>query len=303
MEIKRRDLLKIIVSTAIGLPFAELLSAQPDLKTNKILHVFYHHIGSFKGKYWRNVSDFENDIRLLRRSGFESISCSDYLLYRNGRKTIPRKSVIISFDDGYANVVDNGMPVLRKYGYKACFFIVAGWVSSSRKKGIVSWKDLNNILKEGHDIQCHTWSHPNLKTLADDQKKWDLEIGYSKEILERETGKAIRFFAYPYGSHNDFIIDKVEQYSFEAAFTTKPGLSYSDSSIYRLKRDQPGVKIEMDEILYKYQDQFGYRIKPKPRVVKEAEKPKKNKVINSKSRENDFSDRINMNDVLRQILK
>src|SRR5256712_1619834 len=68
---------------------------------------------------------FEAQLAFLRRRGYESISFADYLAYRHGAGRLPRRPVIVTFDDGYRSNRDVALPLLQQYGFRATIFLVA----------------------------------------------------------------------------------------------------------------------------------------------------------------------------------
>src|SRR5256712_4011746 len=68
---------------------------------------------------------FEAQLAFLRRRGYESISFADYLAYRHGAGRLPRRPVIVTFDDGYRSNRDVALPLLQQYGFRATIFLLA----------------------------------------------------------------------------------------------------------------------------------------------------------------------------------
>src|SRR2546426_4138670 len=69
---------------------------------------------------------FDAQLAFLRRRGYESVSFVDYLGYRRGAARLPRRPVIITFDDGYRSNRDVALPLLQQHGFRATIFLVAG---------------------------------------------------------------------------------------------------------------------------------------------------------------------------------
>ena len=70
------------------------------------------------------------------------------------------KFVIINFDDGYPNQYRYARPILDKYGFKATFFEVCGWIN------VNDWQNIYAIQKDGMDIQAHSMTHPDFNKLS-----------------------------------------------------------------------------------------------------------------------------------------
>jgi peptidoglycan/xylan/chitin deacetylase (PgdA/CDA1 family) len=120
--------------------------------------------------------------------------------------------VAITFDDGYADNYEYAFPVLARYNAPACFFLIAGLmeadpVALERQKILrfadegevqpMNWDDVQRMKIAGMSFGAHTYSHPNLVTLSNDEAFE--EISRSKEIIERRLGETIHSMAYPFG--------------------------------------------------------------------------------------------------------
>lgn len=109
---------------------------------------------------------------------------------------------------------------------------------------MLSTEQLDHLVRQGVEIGAHTHSHPILCSL--DREASRREIVQGKEILEQMTGKRIRYFAYPNGKpdldYNDSHVDLVREIGFEAAFSTRRGVSRRNSDPLQLPRFTPWDK-------------------------------------------------------------
>jgi peptidoglycan/xylan/chitin deacetylase (PgdA/CDA1 family) len=117
------------------------------------------------------------------------------------------KVVIINFDDSFKNQFLYAKPILDKYGFKATFFEVCGWIGKypiSKK----SWQDLATLRQDGMDIESHTMTHAHLNALSTAELNY--QIGQSKQCLLNH-GFDTPIFAYPYseGSNNITVVKVV----------------------------------------------------------------------------------------------
>jgi peptidoglycan/xylan/chitin deacetylase (PgdA/CDA1 family) len=117
--------------------------------------------------------------------------------------------VMLNFDDSHRSQIEYAMPVLDKYGFKATFFHVCGWIGND------DWQQIARLKQNGMDIQAHTINHPDLNTVSKEALK--AEVEGSKQCLLNH-GYNTTIFAYPFGvgSHNPTVIDMVAQ-NFELA--------------------------------------------------------------------------------------
>lgn len=116
----------------------------------------------------------------------------------NHVKVDSNRVMIINFDDSYKNQFTYAKPILDLYGFKATFFEVCDWINSDSEEDDekMTWKDIAELKKQGHDIEAHTMTHPHLDKLSTSELEY--EIGQSKQCL-LDHGINSTIFAYPYG--------------------------------------------------------------------------------------------------------
>ena len=139
-----------------------------------------------------------------------------------------KKQIIITFDDGYKDLILNSLPLLKKYNFKAICFVVSDLIGTTNKwdedLNKVTTKKLMNVseiklwIKNGMKIGSHSRNHRRLTLVDKDQMIQ--EIRYSKMDLERITESKIDAFCYPYGVYDENIVDEVKK-NYSYAFTTK----------------------------------------------------------------------------------
>jgi peptidoglycan/xylan/chitin deacetylase (PgdA/CDA1 family) len=175
-----------------------------------------------------SVQVFESQIKMLKEEGYTSIDTTDLYAFIQGKGGLPRKPIIITFDDGRIDSVRNGDPILRKYGFRAVLFVATG-KQNHRDKFFLSWDDLRNIRRSGRwDIQTHSGDHYHTVIPIDQSgrtgyfasnKKWlsgenrletDEEYGrrlsddakQGRSDLERHLpGIELVAFAFPFGDY------------------------------------------------------------------------------------------------------
>ncbi len=212
----------------------------------------YHNIedtGSMKA-LTITTTEFRKELQAIKDSGFTVIGMQDFLAWRRGEKDIPAKSCIISIDDGWVSGYTNAWPILKEFGYPFTLFVYVNYIGSGGKS--LSWDQLAEMRDAGVDIQCHTYSHSNLrapgvgvdKKTAESVKK-DLaalgqegwirkEIVESKKVIETQLGIKVNAFAYPFGIWTNKAREMVKEAGYEAAFTVYGQQLRHDSPPYDL---------------------------------------------------------------------
>ena len=198
---------------------------RPAIDTNaQVVVLCYHRLeGKAGGGLSIEPALFEKQMEAIKEAGLAVISMQDFLAWRRGEKNIPPKSVLITIDDGYVSGFDVGVPILKKYGFPATFFIYTNFVNSGGKT--MTWAQLKKLRDDGFEIGCHTVSHQDLrrkpsKWAGDYESYLKEELERSKKILEENLGIRCATIAYPFGLHNAAVHTAIEAAGYDAAFTT-----------------------------------------------------------------------------------
>ena len=143
--------------------------------------LLYHGVDSNgpKDKYTIDTEAFERQLRWLRDNGYSTILPRDI----KGRSwdENPKKTVMLTFDDGRADNFRIVMPLLQKYGFRGVFFIVTGALG---EKGIVTIQQVKDMSIKGMEIGSHTVTHPFLDTLDAEQITYQLQ--QSKKVAFKD---------------------------------------------------------------------------------------------------------------------
>jgi len=196
-------------------------------------------------------SNFERQLSYLHEHGYRTISLKQLSAFLDYREAIPRKSVIITIDDGYRSVYTIAYPLLKKYGFTATLFIYTDFVGVSRNA--LTWEHLRELKAPGFEIGSHTISHSDLTKQApeEDEKAYHArlhnELLRSKQILDQRLDQNTVFLAYPYGRFNDSVIKLTKQAGYKLAVSVKRRTNPYFADPFVLKRDQ---------VLKRYMDWF-----------------------------------------------
>ena len=204
----------------------------PSQLEEKVPILMYHHIrvpppGAKRLERLLTVTpdDFYKQMDALYKAGYRTISLKE-LFERKWEKKF-----IITFDDGYKDVLTEAYPILSSFGFKATIFVI---VNEIGKPGHLDWWDIKFLESQGWEVGSHTMNHLNLTHLSPLQQ-WK-EIYESKRILEEKLGHPIYFISYPTGRFNEQVIQLVKEAGYLGAVTTIPGKINNIEDIYKLKR-------------------------------------------------------------------
>lgn len=155
-----------------------------DKKSQKVPVIMYHSVGVVNKKWhWNDLTCpfeiFENQLKWLKKTGYETLNFQEIFDYIMNDKQIPQKSVFLTFDDGYLDNYIFVYPLLRKYGFKGTIFVNPDFVDNSKgfrknlddigsvqeiealdNLGFCNWDELRKMDKEGIlDVQSHAKTH------------------------------------------------------------------------------------------------------------------------------------------------
>ena len=178
------------------------------------------------------VADFDAQMKYLVDNGYRVIMPDDLLDAWESGKSLPAKSIVLTFDDGHADIYNNVFPILQKYNMRATVFIVTDHIGL---KDYLTWDQARALQSGGYiDIESHTMSYKNLTTLKGD-KLWN-EIYGSKQAIEWSLKKPAKFLAYPHGKYTLDAEDTCKEVGFRAGFIEDYGLADNDDNPYILTR-------------------------------------------------------------------
>jgi peptidoglycan/xylan/chitin deacetylase (PgdA/CDA1 family)/GT2 family glycosyltransferase len=202
-------------------------------QTTRGVPVLMYHAFTETGEEDRYIMprrSFARQMRLLALLGYRVIEFEALGSALREGQPLPRRSVAITIDDGYADNLEIAHPILRRRGFSATLFLISGklggtadWSTTDGAtdgRALLSREQAQRLLSEGHAIGAHTRTHRPLPTLAEDDAR--AEVGGSRADLESALGVSVRTFAYPYGELDDVAVEAGERASFVAAGTVRP---------------------------------------------------------------------------------
>jgi peptidoglycan/xylan/chitin deacetylase (PgdA/CDA1 family) len=152
-------------------------------------------------------AQFKDQLAALRDWGYSSVTLADWLAYVDGRKSLPPRPVILTFDDGYRSVMDHAWPLLRAQGFHALSFLVTGqlggtnaWDSRERPAPLLSGDEVLALRRDGMDFGSHTRTHRPLTRLSPGVVEEEL-VG-SRRDLAALLGNPPIALAYPFNNQD-----------------------------------------------------------------------------------------------------
>jgi peptidoglycan/xylan/chitin deacetylase (PgdA/CDA1 family) len=198
--------------------------------------LLYHHVTDQKTDMPElsvSTAEFSRQLLLLRFHGFQTITVAQLGSFMRGeRVALPKKPLLITFDDGYEDNYAQAFPILKDSGYLATIFMVG--INFDRTNRLAS-SQVREMTSHGFSVGAHSMSHPDLTQSSVSALRY--EVTASKKKAERVLRAEVGFFAYPGGYYNLTVVESVEAAGYEGAFSVLPGLNQPDrDNIYLMRR-------------------------------------------------------------------
>lgn len=176
----------------------------PTFKTVAVPILMYHHVANIFPTM--NLLDrsltvtptmFSAQLDYLKKMGYHTITLNQIMdaLYYGG--PLPKKPIILTFDDGYDDAYNYAYPILKAHGYSGMFYIITGKVGW---RGQATWDQLKQMLANGMQIGSHTIHHVDMgDTYLSSPALAQQEAQIAQATLQSNLGIPIQHFCYPNG--------------------------------------------------------------------------------------------------------
>jgi peptidoglycan/xylan/chitin deacetylase (PgdA/CDA1 family) len=219
----------------------------------------YHHVNPLEGDMVTvSLNHFEEQMAFLHRRGYQTLFVSELVEWMVGAKRLSKKSVVLTFDDGFWDNYEFAFPVLKRYGIKATIFIVTGWISEGKASDLtrkiithheanqltaqgqgkhiaMTWEEVKELQDSGLiEIESHTHSHN--KELYQNGPALQEDLKRSRQAIFDHLQKESSCLCWPGGRYNQASILAAREAGFKALCTTKRGLNQPGGDLLQLKR-------------------------------------------------------------------
>jgi peptidoglycan/xylan/chitin deacetylase (PgdA/CDA1 family) len=254
---KNPTLLREVFSSAIKPVF---ISLSPVVAT-----LSYHKIGNPPPDGWltwnyTSTEEFSAQLGWFRQRRWEFISGADLLNALNGGGSLPEKAVLITFDDAYESLLENSLPVLKRFSAPAVVFVPTKFVGATNLfdhgvepiERIADWQTLADLEEAGISVESHGYSHRSFSTLSSIEIRQELE--FSRHAIRKNLGKDSFMFAFPYGdcgADSAVVNSAIKHSGYEVAFLYGGGAFEANQTPAPLflPRLAMGPGVNLDEIL------------------------------------------------------
>jgi peptidoglycan/xylan/chitin deacetylase (PgdA/CDA1 family) len=183
---------------------------------------------------------FDEQMAYLKQNGYVALTLDQFNQFVDLQAPLPKKAVLITFDDGWRSTYEIGMPILRKYNLPATLFIYTDFVGQTDKA--LTWEMVSELQANGVDIQCHSKSHRDLTKMNDNEQfeqyfnSLVAEMTVPSEMVKQKLQHRCDYLAYPYGATNRLVSSLAEKHGYKLAFTVNRGSAPFYQDRYRIDR-------------------------------------------------------------------
>lgn len=187
----------------------------------------YHRVGPRASPMIMPPDTFAAQMEYLARNNYQVIRLSELVDFLEGRGQLPKRAIVITFDDGHVSSYQHAYPVLRKYGFPATFFLYTDFLDAGEG---LRWSQIREMAQSGLvDFQGHSKTHANLivrlpgETEQRYRERLDAEIRIPRDLIQRNLSGKVTHYAYPFGDANEAVLERLVQTGYELGLTVNSG--------------------------------------------------------------------------------
>jgi biofilm PGA synthesis lipoprotein PgaB len=195
---------------------------------------------------------FVEQMEYLRTHGYYPVSFNDIIKAHEGKKALPDKPVLLTFDDGYVSYYDFVVPVLEELGYPSVLAVVGNFVDYKPEgipEPIMTWEQIKEVSsKELVEVVSHSYDmhkaiqytpqgnvapYASVVAYTPDTKAYETGEAYrtrleadfiaQKKLFQDKLNRAPRVIVWPYGRYNQIGVEIAKKTGIESTFTLKAG--------------------------------------------------------------------------------
>jgi peptidoglycan/xylan/chitin deacetylase (PgdA/CDA1 family) len=216
--------------------------------TGSVPILVYHELGTppagapFPGLYVSDA-DFSAEMAWLHNHGYQAVTLDEMMhaWYHGG--TLPRKPIVITFDNGYLPQITEAPHVMSHYGWPG--------VLNEITENHLHPAQIRSILKIGWEVDSHSLTHPDLTTL--DASELQQQVADSRTFLRRTFHIPANSFCYPSSRYNAAVIAAVKAAGYTNAVTENAGYANSTEPFTLPRFEIESGVSQLSEDLLSYQ--------------------------------------------------
>ena len=196
---------------------------------------------------------FDEQLAALKRWNYESVTLDQWIAYKEKRAGLPRRPIIITFDDGYSSTFHIAWPILRRHGFSATVFLVSSligktnaWDTEERQEPLLNVDEIREMQSEGITFGSHTQSHRALSKISPEEAARELDG--SRQTLESLLDRRVTSLCYPYAKQNRIVRGLARKAGYTTAVIGRGGTNRVWADPYALRRLKVDTSTTIDEL-------------------------------------------------------
>ncbi len=186
---------------------------------------------------------FAEQMAYLAQQRYTTLTVSQYIAFRKAGTALPEPTVVLTFDDGFADFYTEALPVLQEYGFVSTLYVATAFVGDTSRflrreyettRPMLTWDQLIEIAAAGIECGAHSHRHEQLDVLPGDMAR--AEIARSRRVLEEKLSQPVASFAYPYGYYQSAVKQMVQAAGYSSACAVRYRMSSPADDPFALSR-------------------------------------------------------------------
>ncbi len=170
----------------------------------------------------------------LHEWGYTPLTVTQFITQRvYGPAALPKRPVVITFDDGFADFYAHALPILRRFDFVATLYVTTSSIGDTSKRlhcpdearPMLTWEQLRACVEQGVECGAHSHTHRQMDILSHADALHEMTI--SKDIIEQQIAHQVASFAYPHGYNSRALREQVRA----AGYTSACGVVHAMSSV------------------------------------------------------------------------
>lgn len=231
--------------------------------------LMYHHVSPNPGLVTVSPATFTAQMEYLAASGYSTLGADHFLEFLERKREAPRRSVLITFDDGYLDNYVHAYPALRRLGLRGVIFAVTGWIGDGEPRPhagaatvpecpdhrgckaaiatgeadrvMLRWSEIR-LMEQAGVFETHSHTHTHTRwdqKIADPRERLgglEQDLLRSRSVLKERLGKDTRHLCWPQGYFEPGYQEVAKKLGFRALYTVEKGVNAPGTDAARIPR-------------------------------------------------------------------
>ncbi|MBI4341155.1 MAG: polysaccharide deacetylase family protein [Candidatus Omnitrophica bacterium] len=189
------------------------------------------HEGPGDAVYTITAAEMESLLAHVHKLGYRTVSSKAFRAWQQGNGSLPERTVVFTFDDGYTSHLEIAASLLNRYRFTGTFFVTLNHIG---QPGFLTWEQLRKLIFLGMEIGSHGVTHRPLTSLS--RQEMEEELVQSKRVLEQQLGTPVHSIAAPGGFWNGAVAEAARRTGYDAVWVSNIGTNGKETNPFALRR-------------------------------------------------------------------